>query len=40
MTLFVHFLFMATKKNPVHSYSDILLGQIFKFKLVYFRQDD
>lgn len=28
------------RKNPVHSYSDILLGQIFKFMLGYFRQAD
>lgn len=32
--------FDDARKNPVHSYSDILLGQIFKFMLGYFRQAD
>lgn len=32
--------FDDARKNPVHSYSDILLGQLFKFMLGYFRQAD
>lgn len=32
--------FHDDRKNPLHSYSDILLGQIFKFMLGYFRQAD